>query len=121
MPYVGRDPENAGTAAEYAHLKEAKAYAEAEDRRKAAAKVRWAKEDAAQATAAIALRASRQKASDDQLRAELRQRFFRANPAGSEADFSRLLPAMRDVELLSRAQHGVSDEVEALRARTQGF
>jgi len=32
-----------------------------------------------------------------------------------------LLPAMRDVELLSRAQHGVSDEVEALRARTQGF
>jgi len=121
MPYFGRSPDDASSAEEHAHLMAVKEHTEREDARKIAQKKQWAIEDAARDKAALELRTARQRASDDQLKAELRQRFFRANPAGSEADFTRLLPAMRDAEMLERARHGVSEEVAALRARTPGL
>ena len=121
MPYRGKLPEDAGSADEHLHLLASKDHVEREDARKAAAKVRWAKEDGERAKAAAELRASRQRERDNELRQELRGRFFAANPAAAESDFSRLLPSMRDEALLERTRRRADEEVESLRARTPGL
>jgi len=119
MPYAGRDPEAAGSAEEFAYLTRVKADTLAEDRRRAERKKAWAIEDAEREEAATAARIARQRERDTELRAELRGRFFAANPAASQADFMRLLPSMRDQELLERTR--ADEELEALRERSVGL
>ena len=121
MPYSGRQPEDAGSAEEFAYLTRVKADTLAEDIRRAERKKKWAIEDSEREKAAVALRASRQKASDDQLRSEIRTRFMSANPAASEEDFRRLLPSLRDAEMIQRTRDRTDEVVSALRSRLPGL
>jgi hypothetical protein len=54
-------------------------------------------------------------AAADVLKAQLRDRFFAANPEASAADYQRLEQRMVDDELLRRATDGRDAEIAALR------
>jgi hypothetical protein len=64
---------------------------------------REAREAQVQAKRDAAIEAAR-KAADEALTAELRNRFFSANPAASDDDFARLLPDLRERELLRQSE-----------------
>lgn len=106
-----------GTAAEQAHLDEVAAHKRREEQRKAEQRARWDAEDKAREATAAARRREHQESAGAALEGELRARFFMANEAATEADFRRLLPQMRDQELLQRAGAARNREVEALAMR----
>jgi hypothetical protein len=54
-------------------------------------------------------------AAMDALKAQVRSRFFAANPEASEVDYQRVEGRMLDDELIRRAQEGRDAEIAALR------
>lgn len=55
-------------------------------------------------------------AQADKRAAELRTRFFRANPHANEADFDRLKQRLMDEEMLDNARGGKDDLMDEMRA-----
>lgn len=78
-------------------------------------------EEAEREKEAAANRAKMQQAAAETLDADLRARFFAANPGGSEADFKRLLPQLRDAEMTRRTETARDAEVEGLARRFHAY
>jgi hypothetical protein len=115
----GRRPEDAGTAAEYAHLVAVQEHAEREARRIEARRKQWTAENAERERERTRLAEERRQTAEAGLQAELRQQFLRSNPSASDSDFTRMWPSLRDEHFATEFRQKREREVEALRARSE--
>lgn len=119
-PY-GTRPYISPPTKEWSETDQQAALREAEQARFQAGLDRRKAEDAEREKKAAEFRAEEQRAAAETLDADLRQRFFEANPAGTEADFKRLLPQLRDAEMVRRAEESRNAEIEGLRRRFHAY
>jgi hypothetical protein len=115
--YIPAEPRTASSPDAILAARNNEACRAAEAAKFAAARTQCEAEEAARAKDAADRRRAEQQAASAALEADLRTRFFAANSAATEADFRRLLPTMRDAELVRRAEAARDRELDAQLAK----